>query len=41
MIYYYWLIYVHVKIILLIGIWSNYPRQQCNHKDYMALDFAN
>jgi hypothetical protein len=34
-------IIMHDKTILLIGTWSDHPRQQCNHKDYMALVLAN
>jgi hypothetical protein len=34
-------IIMHDKIILFNCIWSDHPRQQCNHKDYMALVLAN
>jgi hypothetical protein len=27
---------MHDKIILLIGTWSNHPRQQCYHKGGMG-----
>jgi hypothetical protein len=35
------IIMIHDKIILLIGTWSDHPRQQCEHKNYMALVLSN
>jgi hypothetical protein len=32
---------IHDKIILFNWNMENYPRQQCNHKDYMALVLAD
>jgi hypothetical protein len=29
-------IYVHVKIIMLMGTWSNHPGKQCYHKGSMG-----
>jgi hypothetical protein len=30
-----------IRSLCLIGTWSDHPRQQCNHKNYMALVLAN
>jgi hypothetical protein len=34
--YYLFIITVHVKIIMLMGTWSDHPGKQCYHKGIMG-----